>query len=795
MHWALEGKFNDGHRPSREFQLTFYFCSKDVYLEFPVTVVNPAALPELLYEPYPPDCYDVGDNLPPLPFHSAASSPSPRHNMSPPLYDHSLPSISPPAVLPFVGQGRVWLPPMSPSLQVGYNPHTAPLPCPGYPIDHPSHNIPLYRPSSAEPSPSDPFYPPPPGPPTSVVQPLFSAVIESSSTAERVEGKGERASRISHHLRMSSRTRSVSPLSHRYATPATRDECGSFNQGHLSLVNQLASPQAESAGVPSPIPQGSPNSDVASPRPMPSPKQTFSVDPITHLSFSKSERVEALERIAKETDDANRDMSSSVPDLTLDKNKTLPAPPVPSQKPPRSSEPPVPLPNLFSSSQDPDPDMTPPTPTLAAFTSKKASRAALGQLGGLDALEARLLSEVGTRKVEQDFTRPDVRAVMPIAIPKPDVVEPAIDSAISSLSLQGLGADEGTLRNGPDDQSGQSSERGRPRTRDAGMEEAEEASLRPSKESEGKRVKKKKSGQKAHGEFEKEKELHRLRKAAQGRITAWLGGIDPEAPPQPPPTPPCQESPRAPVKEIADDEPRYGVQPEPISHTTTSPAPCDKVQEAEPNPRSSGFMPIRLDNNPAARSDKAPWDKGAFPVWPKPKLAADPEVRYDVRSARGGRGGQVTAVAAIWAAQATGKQPAAVKATSPPPKRLTQWGKTPSTPSPLSQSSAKPQRPNPVPPSPGTHGGDLGAKRAKLAKSSSVPAVVSSSLATPMLSSTASLAKPSPVAKPRTFQLPTTILENDTRNSKAADTKPPPPPKELVFGQARLRELIKKYQG
>ncbi|KAH6901199.1 hypothetical protein BKA70DRAFT_1309744 [Coprinopsis sp. MPI-PUGE-AT-0042] len=97
-------------------------------------------------------------------------------------------------------------------------------------------------------------------------------------------------------------------------------------------------------------------------------------------------------------------------------------------------------------------------------------------------------------------------------------------------------------------------------------------------------------------------------------------------------------------------------------------------------------------------------------------------------------------------------------------------------------------------------------------KSTSVPAMISSSHAVPVLSSTASLARPAPSA-PRVA----TDLVNGRRQidigrsgAKAVVDRPAPepavaapaqavpitksPPPDLAFGQARLRDLIKKYQ-
>ncbi|GLB44769.1 hypothetical protein LshimejAT787_1801060 [Lyophyllum shimeji] len=103
---------------------------------------------------------------------------------------------------------------------------------------------------------------------------------------------------------------------------------------------------------------------------------------------------------------------------------------------------------------------------------------------------------------------------------------------------------------------------------------------------------------------------------------------------------------------------------------------------------------------------------------------------------------------------------------------------------------------------------DLTAKRPRpMIKSSSVAAVISSSHATPMLSSTASLARPSPhkggspaIKVPPTIgeaksDSATRVATQFTPKASGSSAKAVPVGGEMAFGQARLRDLIKKYQG
>ncbi|EED79994.1 predicted protein [Postia placenta Mad-698-R] len=367
---------------------------------------------------------------------------------------HSPPPLSPPPILerPLSPYAYAPPPPMSPTL-LPYVDH-------GQPHSLPVPYIPQARPSSTEPVPSQPLYSAPVSPLTSTQQPLLPMPMSSNSAAVREEGKGERASRIASHLRMSSRHRSVSPPAHRYALPTAPE-------AHAPVA-----PPPASSSIPVPVqapadlsPSSSPltqrrlptlnlsvspapsQGSVVSPRPMLSPKHSFSLDPSMQVT-----QVEQLERIAALADSENPGMSASGASPRADAgmmDKTLPRVPDVEKGTFRAAAPRVDT--LFPESAA-RPEETPPTPTLAAVTSLKVPRAldaeaGGGGLSGLDALEAKLLAQVGTRKIEK-ATRPDVRTVLPIAIPRPTEGDPANDSAISSLTLPGLDSDAKTLKVG-----------------------------------------------------------------------------------------------------------------------------------------------------------------------------------------------------------------------------------------------------------------------------------------------------------------------------------------------------------
>ncbi|OSC98490.1 hypothetical protein PYCCODRAFT_1375122 [Trametes coccinea BRFM310] len=948
--------------------------SKDIRLDLPVIILHPSVAPD--YPPYdmyaippePPAVYD-----PSMMFYQPPVSPAPYLDRPMSPYAYPVPPMSPP-IAPYVDHGQVWLP--QPSMSP--IPHNAYATTPYYgqmaapPMTVAPFAIPPPRPSSAEPMPSQPLYNLPAGlPPVTIPPPLLPMPTGGNQPGVREEGKGERASRISHHLRMSSRHRSVSPPAHRYHVPEPAP-------APLPPVTLVAIPPAQHASI---SPGSSPDTrrhpgttlslsplhtggEVVSPRPMLSPKRSFTNDP-----FDQVTQVENLERMAAQEDLGGPAIAPgpALSEHSADaREKTLPRPPVPTDKEPVPSSH-ARADMLFTPSAGGREDDAPPprTPTLAAVTSLKVPRGL--QLGndssGLDALEARLLAEVGTRKPEKDGNRPpDVRAVLPIAIPRPGGdIDPPNDSAISSLTLPGLdldaeldAADEKTLRRGGNISVRAGSDR------DVG-EAADSTRARDSKETTGARTKGSKEtvgrGREREREAKKgisagmrrerdakrsegidgkdkdrdkdkdkgkDKELHHLRKAAQGRIAAWLGSIDPDVPPPsgtpppetPPPeslSPPLGSSPlrptaRSPLRSPAVSparspavspsrsvgrSPGRGPAISPDRSPARSPARSPRLSQAEipivastastagqkskdvgssdqaaaaqeeaqaaPNPRSSGFVAIgTVRDAPTLRPPTnangvkhgqkvaAPWDAFLLPK-ASPRLAvypprpSDPEVKYDVRSARGGRGGIVTSVASLWAsaAQSPAKEPpkAVLPTTKPQPKpaKLAEQWKAkagidyPSSSTPKSEPSKSPAlpdaRPKALRPTPRTATSspaniipssdpattsvaDLTTRRARMIKSASVPAVVSSSLATPMLSSTASLARPVPAAAERrklNVKLPPTISETpDVHNQATATTtsassqggmKSPPAKAEMAFGQARLRELIKRYQG
>ena len=891
------------------------------------------------------------------------------------------PLMSPHPGLPYVDHGNMWLPYGAVPHQVPYYPQ--PQPAQQYYYPPPQSNlVPLHtgngmlpvRASSTEPAPSQPlhsFHEVPshiqspqhllPFPVTAEPQQYYAV-----GNAETEEGKGERAERVSRQLRMSMRARSSSPSHHRFPVHPPPTQVPPFGSPTRDQPVSPTSPPFMSKpsvhltlqNLPPPLVQqytgGS--GELHSPRPVLSPKTSFTVDPLTNeiRGMTKDERVENLEKMAEEAVRENSDMSGSgglsVGAVTGDSpktrppevDKTLPLPPPPVEEP-------VGLDTLFPPAPliPEQEEVTPKTPTLTAVTPFKLGRSmyrhlnapdsgrgrgTASGLSGLDALEARLIAEVGTRKVDKDDAKPDVRSVLavPIDIPKPrgrtinrgegharspgeknasvcthGIPEDVNDSAISSLTLAGEGKSPvaNALRyeeaGGPKTlRTGRSMSRGRlnPFTDDS----FEKVQTPRERERERKSSTGKKSTASGHKDGGKN-EGRKMRKAAVGRVADWLGKIDPDVPPPqvdtPPPTSPLSgtESLRplnstfSPIftpshpgsPEISSKSTLPEIEPSktPVSRRTPELERGEAKEEvkggterevsASPNPRSSGFMPIHptwTGGSPSPGKEDAastpkpppvqlPWTQKLEPTEPTPTdlnhipkfgkniVPQDLAAKYDIRSARGGRGGRVTAVAAFWAAgekqNGSGDRPTPKAWVKPyAPGKPVIAPKPTVTQKPAGLSSTKPTASNPalrkidagkVKPTQGVSNPHVSQDddeetpmkgtdhaRARMIKSSSVPAVISSSTAIPMISSTASLVRPpgsSPVrerpgkiSRGLNARIPT--IEEDIPSdstsvgvgrTRGGEGKPhvagSPTKTELAFGQARLRDLIKKYQG
>ncbi|KAG6855897.1 hypothetical protein H0H87_009577 [Tephrocybe sp. NHM501043] len=499
------------------------------------------------------------------------------------------------------------------------------------------------------------------------------SLFEVRCIVDPEEGKGERATRVTQHLRTSSRHRSVSPQSHRFpllappaGAPQTLLSAPSVEQPSITHLRNLP-PAPLLPSVPIPVT----DPVVHSPRPFLSPKRSFDG------SLPKSDRVEELERMAEEVEKTMVDLSSDLPKTNLEPldatlfvnpsppqvpesrsveseiNKTLPKPPLvtkkakdlgstkqrgrtrideffantpPSQAPPTpmAAAKPVKLPSKAKSAEfraqrypNGQETLAPPTPMAAVTPMKLPSKTKSAEFrtqldpngpseSGLDALEKRLLAEVGTRKIDLglgDERRPawSVMGVQPINIPSKDALpdDPLNDSAISSLTLAGewMGADRDEVEIGGAlelDVEHDSDEK----THRAGKSSASASSRKGSK---GKGDKAKKKAKKGKDKVDGEGSHGRTRKkaAAKGRVAAWLGGIDPEVPPMEeslPPSPVVSRKLPPFMNSIDDsflaDDGAVTVVVGANEPLAVSEPQVSKDGASAPNPRSSGFVPI-----------------------------------------------------------------------------------------------------------------------------------------------------------------------------------------------------------
>ncbi|QRV89819.1 structural constituent of cell wall [Ceratobasidium sp. AG-Ba] len=255
----------------------------------------------------------------------------------------------------------------------------------------------------------------------------------------------------------------------------------------------------------------------------------------------------------------------------------------------------------------------------------------------------------------------------------------------------------------------------------------------------------------------REAELFRLKREAMSRVPMWLNS---DTVPQPPP--PTRVIPR-PTHEIA----AY--------------ANWDLQLSKDEEPTMATYFSSQAEllagvDKPATRAVYDPQLKHPRPRPMASKSAAalmpnDTELlaKYDLRSARGGKGGQVTSVAAIWQNVAAGLP-------------VQQHG-----PSTETKVISQPDRTTPA--SPLLNGLQTAVK------SASVTTMVYPATGVPILSSTTSLARPigEVGARVRQMTFPSSIPESQSDDVLVRRTSQPT--QNVAVGQARLKELIGRYQS
>lgn len=807
------------------------FGSEDVSLILPVTVHNALALPVPPVSPpaipSPPHSHvslsSTGSPLLPLPHRSGNYDPAWSPRVTQPI--HEIPTSEGSVVHP-------WQHSLYPyDTQLQRSTSTGPQ-VPAPPCDPPTNEFPsaelLYSPISI-PHPSCPL-------PT----PHDDA---SSVHCTGTIAKGPQAFRISHNLHQSVRHRSVSPYSR---------QCAQFEPSRMP--RPLPSPHTQfhpQAITISPLPNshGS-RGGIYSPRPIPSPKHSLPA------SISKSENVWMLERMANKVGSQNEDLSTDLPRDVADVDVCAPDPVLAPSI--RRSFPDAPA--LLDNGRNIGPQQVhvsesfagesnhrtsqasedilpcgPPIPPIAAITPIKFPRPPaeggglitnfgnVAEESGLDALERRLIAEVGTRRVDTE-PRPDARSLVgPITIPTRDPHDGVNDSAISSLTL----ADRDAIVKGfsPDKEQDRDSDERTQHIQNGEIPSDDDGDARTQKGKSTRRALqngcsnegRERTGRRRERKKGRNDDSRKLRKEAQGRVAAWLGGIDTTVPP----ATDDSVSPTSPLEPLANKSLRTRApQRETIDEGRSEAHFTSKDASSSPNPRSSGFATISsLDKgqgseNPTFRNSPRRSSVNnpprlpsplvdSSPAVPKPLIAegetlppsssprlplrdTDIEKKYNVRSARGGRGGKVMRVASLWAAKAA---EANINRAPPPPFRKA----VPSIPK-SSVAKASPFA-SPVAGSSDAEFRHNVDQQANPAKATTVPAVISSSHAIPILSSTASLAFPQAANKPRTTSLAPMISETVSDIKSTTKDVAPRTRGELAFGKARLKALIQKYQG
>ncbi|KAG8909340.1 hypothetical protein FRC01_007000 [Tulasnella sp. 417] len=320
-----------------------------------------------------------------------------------------------------------------------------------------------------------------------------------------------------------------------------------------------------------------------------------------------------------------------------------------------------------------------------------------------------------------------------------------------------------------------------------------------------------------------EKEVKRLQKEAVDRVGAWIGAVPPADPPSLVPWATLSGQQMIPKTSSGFKSTKKSTFAAPAGRIPLAEVFAPPPPPVEPSPQPPPPSPRR--GSATSFAENAPLQV-AISTAQSPVVASKKVERqflnigplsqaYDVRSARGGRGGVVTAVTAIWetkpdagatavssdAADGT-KQPAATrpqtKRKEPPVFKVPTIPASASVPA-LSQPGLATDNAIAV----NKPGRAVDGHRINRALPD--PAAVNGTLAKPYLSSTASLAnaRQDPVPRPRpgiSLDKPALLpVSQSAPQLRPGPVEPPTSPKPgappIGVGQAKLRELIAKYQN
>ncbi|KAG9051182.1 hypothetical protein FS837_011297 [Tulasnella sp. UAMH 9824] len=792
-------------------------------------------------------------NLPPSPYTSNSPYPA-----SPPVQNHYFPQYSSQPTTPLQGPypplpastPNYGSPPSAPSPHINQavpsHPSSRPLPQPTPPSNNGGHitwQTPLVKSASSVSTPPVPPQPvqvlanvPPPTPPKRGPLPTPPVSTPQTSSPARpsdgaVEGKGAIASRVTQHLRQTSRTRSVSPPAHRFPVPPAPSSVAKAKpvpaplplstaasavvvpapapvpppespKDPLSLsVGSLAVPQSPGSGQ---LATGlSQPSGVLSPRPRLSPRISYDEgirNDGVKVASVKSKPVEELERMAEEVlkeEEKEAKLATIASALGIELDKDLPVVPGSGRKDVVKARP-TGLPTaseIFGLDPQPGRHSRPVSITSVPLKPPALPRSE----SGLDALERRLAGERNAKMETADQWLYRRRAA--------SVADTASDSDASSVR---------SYRSQPGGPRPAKKSSGHSRERSRASQQQQ-----PKKESGLPAMPMPRSITPPRADHEKE--VKRLQKEAVDRVGDWIGGIPPADPPGIIPWATLsgqQMVPKTSSGFVSTKKSTFAPSPgrTPLAEVFVPPPP-----PVQPSPQPPPPSPRR--GSATSFAENAPL-QAAISTAQSPVVASKKVERqllnigplkhaYDIRSARGGRGGVVTAVTAIWEAKPGADAPdvpsdAADGVTVPTAvKPQTKRKEPPVFKVPTIPASAS--LPALSQPSLATDNAISANKPGRAIDGQRIhralpdPAAVNGTLAKPYLSSTASLANarhdPFPRSRPaasldKPVQLP---VSQSAPQLRSGSVEPPTSPKSgappIGVGQAKLRELIAKYQN
>ncbi|KAG9015699.1 hypothetical protein FRB90_004392 [Tulasnella sp. 427] len=726
---------------------------------------------------------------------------------------------------------------------VPVQPSSRPLPQPTPPSNtnggHIAWQTPLVKPPSSVPSPPAPPQPvqvlaniPPPTTPKRGPLPTPPVTAQQPTSPPRptdgaVEGKGVIASRVTQHLRQSSRTRSTSPTAHRFPLPPVSTAASQSKSKSKPLPTPLALAKTEASANPPAPPLESPKdpithsggslavpqspstgqvatglsqpSGVLSPRPRLSPRMSYDEgirnDGVKVASI-KSKPVEELERMAEEVLKEEEKEAKHQSALGIELERESPVASGSNRREVYKAKPA----GLPTASEIFGLDTQPVRQSRAMSTTSVPLKppAVPHYESGLDALEKRLAGEKNAGMDAGDLWIYRRRA--------PSVAETASDSDASSVR---------SFRSQPGGpRAARKSNHSRERSQTSHKQARKESGLPP--------MPMPRAVTPTTPRNDHEKEVKRLQKEAVNRVGAWIGGVPSSESPALVPWATLsgqQMIPKTSSGFVSTKKPTFGPSAgrTPLTEVFAQPPPPVEApsQQPPPNPRR-GSANAFAENTPL---------QAAISTAQSPVIASKNVERqllnigplkhaYDIRSARGGRGGVVTAVTAIWetkpGAGAT-DDPLDVPRETPPPRLQVKKKEPPVFKVPTVPASAS----LPVLSQPGldTENAMSAERPGRVEDGQRIhhralpdPAAINGTLAKPYLSSTASLAKvrldPGPRPRPlaalgKPALLPVSQSAPQLRPSaiELTTTSPKPGAPPMGVGQAKLRELIAKYQN